>query len=168
MARLIDLNVTTYWWVATADITNTAAISAAKLTAAANISQYVVSTTSVGPTASDTVNERSITDVSNVVVPTIGNYEGNLVLFRDYTTGAPTASDVLTTIAGSAGVTGWLVKRVGLPSTTAAAASQKIVFVGKFTTDSPQVSGGSGDGYIKATIPLLQAGTFATEVTLVA
>ena len=166
MARLIDLNVTTYWWVAAADITNTASISAAKLTTAANISAYVVSTTTAGPTASDTVSERSISDTSNVVVPTIGNYEGSLVLFRDYSAGAPTANDVLTTIAGASGVTGWLVKRVGLASNAAAASGQKIAFVGKFTTDSPQVSGGAGDGYIKATIPLLQAGTYATEVTL--
>ena len=168
MARLIDLNVTTYWWVAATDITDTAAISAAKLTSANNISAYVVSTTTVGPTASDTVSERSIADVSNVVVPTVGNYEGNLVLFRDYTTGSPTANDVLTTIAGAAGVSGWVVKRVGLSSTTASAAAQKIAFVGKYTTDTPQTSGGAGDGYIKATIPLLQAGTFATEVALLA
>ena len=167
MARLIDLNVTTYWWVAAADITSTAAVSAAKLTNTNNISQYVVSTTSIGPTASDTVNERSITDVSNVVVPTVGNYEGTLVLFRDYTTGAPTASDPLTTIAGTAGVTGWIVRRVGKASTAAATTGDK-VDVFKFTTDNPQVSGGSGDGYIKATIPLLQAGTFKTEVALVA
>lgn len=167
MARLIDLNVTTYWWVALADITDAAAVSAAKLTSTNNISAYVVSTTTCGPTSSDTVSEKSITDTANVVVPTIGNYEGSLVLFRDYTTGAPTANDVLTTITAVAGLVGWLVKRVGLPATTAAAATQK-VSVYKFTTDNPQTSGGQSDGYIKATIPLLQAGTFAIVSTLAA
>lgn len=167
MARLIDQNVTTYWWVAASDITDTAAISAAKLTAAKNISEFVVSTTNVGPTASDTVSEKSITDTANVVVPTVGNYEGTLVLFRDFTTGVPTANDVLTTITKVAGTTGWIVKRLGYPSTTAAAAAQ-VVSAYKFTTDVPQVTGGQSDGYLKATIPLLQAGSFKVEVAILA
>lgn len=167
MARIIDQNVTTYWWLAAADITNTAAISAAKLTTAANISEFVVSTTNVGATASDTVSEKSITDTANVVIPTIGNYEGTLVLFRDFTASVPSANDVLTKITKVAGVTGWVVRRLGYASTTAAATGQ-IVSAWKFTTDTPQVSGGQSDGYLKATIPLLQAGTFVTEVTIVA
>lgn len=167
MARLIDQNVTTYWWVAAADISSTATVSASKLTNATNISEFVVSTTNVGPTASDTVSEKSITDTANVIVPTIGNYEGTLVLFRDFSSSVPTASDVMTTITKVSGSVGWIVKRLGYPSTTAAAAGQ-IVSVYKFTTDTPQVSGGQSDGYLKATIPLLQAGSFQVEVAILA
>ena len=59
MARMIDLNVTTNWWVPAATITDPSAISAAALTAAETISQFVHSSTRVMPTTSDTVSERS-------------------------------------------------------------------------------------------------------------
>ncbi len=167
MPRMVDLNVTTYWWIPAttgtlADVTLTA------LTPAANISSNVVSTTTVGPAASDTISERSITDTANVVVPTIGNYEGSLVLFRDYTTtGEPGTSDPLTVIAGASGELGWLVRRVGKPASEAAAAGD-VVEAYLFLTDNPQIGGGSGDGYLKATIPLLQQGVFKTDLTLAA
>jgi len=158
MPRLVDLGVTKYVWLSAAPA-SIAAPTTTELTAGKDISQYVVTTTAVGPTASDTVNERAITDTSNAVVPTIGNYEGNLVLFRDYTTGAPTAStDVMETFS-AAGVVGWLVRRVGKPASTAFAASD-VVEIYKFMTDTPQPSGGAGDGYLKLTVPLLQQGQF--------
>ena len=167
MARMIDLNVTTYWWVPAATITDPSAISAAALTAAENISQFVHSSTRVMPTTSDTVSERSITDTANSVVPTIGNYEGTLVLFRDYTAGTPSADDPLTTIGSTAGITGWVVKREGFASTEAAAASQ-VVEAYLFATDNPQKSGGTGEGYLKVTIPLHPQGQFDVNSTLVA
>ena len=167
MPRMIDLNATTYWWVAASAITNAAAVSAATLTSTANISAYVVASTKVGPANSDTISEKSITDVANCVVPVVGNYEGTLVAFRDFTAGVPSATDVLTTVAGVAGVAGWIVRRTGFASTVAAAAAQ-VVEVYKFMTDNPQPSAGSGEGYIKATIPLLPQGVFNTASTLAA
>lgn len=167
MARMIDLNVTTYWWVPAASITDPAAISAAALTSAKNISQYVHASTRVGPTSSDTVSERGITDTANTVVPTIGNYEGTLVLFRDYDAGTVSANDPLTTIGGAAGIVGWVVKREGHSAATAAATAQKVDAY-LFATDNPQKSGGQGDGYLKVTIPLHQQGRFKVESTLVA
>ena len=167
MPRIVDLNITTYWWVEESAITDPDAISAATLTAAANISEYVVGSTRIGATASDTVSEKGITDITNVVVPTVGNYEGTLVAFRDYTTGAPTADDVLTTVAAQSGVVGWIVRRVGKASDEAAAAGD-VVEAYKFMTDNPQTSGGTGEGFLKATIPLLQQGQFRTASTLVA
>jgi hypothetical protein len=157
MPRMVDLGVTKYSWVTT--IANIAAPTVTELTAGKDISQYVVTTTAVGPTASDTVNERAVTDTSNAVVPTIGNYEGNLVLFRDYTAGVPTAgTDVMETFSAAA-VLGYLVKRVGKPAATAWTAADKVQ-VYKFLTDTPQPSGGQGDGYLKLTVPLLQQGSF--------
>lgn len=164
MPRLVDLNVTTYWWI-TATTRTLADVTATALTSAANISQYVVSTTTVGPTASDTVSERGITDTSNAVIPTIGNYEGSLVLFRDFTSGAPSANDPLTKIADAAGEVGWLVRRVGKTSSDAATLGDEVEAY-LFMTDNPQVSGGAGDGYLKATIPLLQQGVFSLTHTL--
>jgi len=168
LPRMVDLNVTTYWWISgDAGIANPDAVSAAVLTAAKNISPYVVATTNVGPTSSDTVSEKGITDTSNAVVPIIGNYEGSLVLFRDLTAGVPTVNDPLTTIGATSGLVGWIVKRIGKASGAAAAAADK-VDVYKFTTDTPVKSGGQGDGYLKATVGLLPAGTFRVETTLVA
>ena len=165
MPRHVDLGLAKYPWAHTiADVT---APTTAELTAAADISEFVVTTTAVGPTASDTVNERAITDTSNAVVPTIGNYEGNLVLFRDYTAGVPTAgTDVLETFNAS-GVVGYLIRRVGKPAATAFAASD-VVEVYKFMTDTPQPSGGQGDGYLKLTVPLLQQGSFDVSATVAA
>lgn len=167
MPRMVDLNITTYWWLPEASITDPDAVSAALLTAAANISEYVVGSTRIGATASDTVSEKGITDVANVVVPTVGNYEGNLVAFRDFAAGVPTADDVLTTIAAASGVVGWIIRRVGMASTAAAVAAQDVE-VYKFMTDNPQTSGGTGEGFLKATIPLLQQGVFRTSTALVA
>lgn len=167
MPRMVDLNATTYWWVTgDAGIANPDAVSAAVLTAARNISAYVVASTKVAPTSSDTVSEKGITDTANAVVPIIGNYEGNLVLFRDFTAGAPTVNDPLTTIAAASGIVGWIVKRMGKASSAAAAAADR-VDVYKFTTDTPQKSGGEGDGYLKAVIPLFPAGVFRVETALV-
>lgn len=165
MPRIVDLNVTTYWWIPATTGALSEVSSAASLTAAQNISKFVVSTTSVGATASDTISERGITDVANVVVPTVGNYEGTLVLFRDYAAGVPSVDDPLTKIAAESGELGWVVRRVGKASTEAAAASD-VVEAYLFLTDNPQVSSGTGDGYLKVTIPLLPQGVFDTSVTL--
>jgi len=170
MPRMIDLGVTRYDWIPlAAGLTTPLAPKVTELTLAKAISPYVVTTTSVNPTASDTVSEKGITDTSNAVVPTVGNYEGSLTLFRDLTagTGVPSANDVMTTIGNAAGIVGWLVRRVGLPAATAYAVGQKVsVFL--FMSDTPIPSGGAGDGYLKVVIPLLQQGSYAVEVTTVA
>src|SRR5665648_340816 len=146
MARMVDLAATTYWWVAGETEPTTAIL----VTAGTNIAADVIATTKVGPVSSDTVSEKTITDTSNAVVPIIGNYEGNLVMVRDLTAGAPTANDALISIGAVSGIVGWLVKRVGFASTVAAAATQKVDRF-KFMTDTPQKSGGEGDGYLKVT-----------------
>jgi len=168
MPRTADLGLTTYWWVpGVAGIANPDAPSAAVLTTLLNISAYVVTSTSVNPTSSDTISEKGIGDTANSSVPTIGNYEGTLVLFRDMASGVPSANDPLTTIGSVSGVVGWVVRRVGFATTAAAAATQKVdLFL--FMTDTPQKSGGAGDGYLKATIPLLAQGSFRMEKALVA
>jgi hypothetical protein len=164
VARIVDLGVTKYTWVEGDDgIADVSAPTTTELNGGKDISENVVTTTSAGPTSSDTVNERSITDVANVVVPTIGNYEGNLVLFRDYTDGAPTQDDLLPTFAD--GAVGFLVKRMGKPHTEDFA-SGDVVEVYKFRADHPQPQGGSGEGYLKLVVPLLQQGLFDVAATV--
>ena len=165
MPRIVDLGVTKYAWVDT--IADVNAPTAAELTAGTDISTFVVTTTSVAPAASDTVNERSVTDVANVVVPTVGNYEGTLVLFRDFTAGAPSGTDPLDTLFADQGTVGYLVRRTGKPAGDAFIATDR-VDVFKFMTDNPQVTSGTGEGYLKATVPLLQQGVFAINATVAA
>jgi hypothetical protein len=169
MARIVDLNVTGYWWIpGAAGITtpDSPKLSDASAAGVKNISQFVVTTTNINPTASDTVNEKGITDSSNAVVPTIGNYEGNLVLFRDYAAGIATANDVMSLFTGAREV-GWILRRLGKPASVALGVAD-VVDVFLFMADSPQQSGGAGDGYLKLTVPLLQQGTFRLGKTMVA
>lgn len=168
MPRIVDLGVTAYYWVpGDAGIADETAPTTTEIAAGENITQFVVSTTTVNPTASDTTNERSIAETANVVVPTVKNYEGSLVLFRDFTTGAPTASVDLLATFSDAGIVGWVVKRVGQQWDTAVAASDN-VDVYKFMTDSPQVMGGTSEGFLKMTVPLLQQGVFKVGATVAA
>lgn len=169
MPRIVDLNVTRYDFVPGATgLTTPNAPKVTELSAGTTkaLSPYVVTTTSLNPTASDTVTEKGITDTSNAVVPTIANFEGSLVLFRDFTAGTATANDPLTIFTGS-GIVGWIVRRLGLPASTAWAVGQKVdVFY--VMSDSPQQSGGQADGYLKLTVPLLQQGVMYLGVTTVA
>lgn len=169
MPRLVDLNVTRYDWVpGAAGLTTPSAPKVTELVAGTvkALSAYVVTTTTLNPTASDTVTEKGITDTSNAVVPTIANFEGNLVLFRDYTSGVATANDPLSIFTGS-GTVGWIVRRLGLPASTAWAVGQKVdVFY--VMSDSPIQTGGQADGYLKLTVPLLQQGVMYLGATTVA
>lgn len=168
MARIVDLGVTRYDWIpGVAGIADETAPTVTELNAGTNISSQVVTTTTLDAAASDTISERSITDVSNAVVPTVGNYEGQLVLFRDYEAGVPTVDDPLAVIGGEVGAVGWLVKRVGKASSEDYAASD-LVDVYLVMIDNPQTSGGQGDGYLKATFPLLQQGRFKKAATVAA
>jgi hypothetical protein len=169
MARLVDLGVTRYDWIpGDTGLTTPATPKVTELSAGTTkaLSAYTVTTTTLNPGASDTVSEKGITDTTNAVAPTIGNFEGQLVLFRDYTAGVPTATDPLTIFTG-AGVLGWIVRRLGLPASTAWAVGQK-VDVFKVLSDNPQQSGGQADGYLKLTVPLLQQGVMYLGVTTVA
>lgn len=169
MARIVDLNVTGYWWVpgatglTTPDGPKITELSAGTVKA---LSPYVVTTTDINPTDSDTVSEKGITDTTNAVVLTIGNFDGTLVLFRDYTSGAPTANDPLTIFTGAREV-GWIVRRLGKPASTPLAVGDKVdVFL--VMADNPKQTGGQNDGYLKLTVPLKQQGQMAIGVTCVA
>lgn len=164
MARSIDLLVTRYDWVTT--IADPLAPTVAELTAGAALSIYLTASTKFGAADSDTVSEKGITDNTEIVVPTIQKAEAMLEWFRDLTSGAASANDLSTKFA-AANETGYLVRRIGLPYTTAYIAAQKIE-IGKFIADQPVYSAGSGSGYLKATTKLLPAGFYKANITVIA
>lgn len=162
MARMVDLAVTTYWWVTT--IANPNAPTAAEITAGKNISSFLTTATSFGADDSDTVSEKSITETSQIDVPTVQKYMASLEYFRDYTTNAPSTSDLSTVFAGQ-NEQGYLVRRIGFPSSTAIASGQKVE-VGKFIADVPKYRGGEGNGFVKASVKLLQQGFYTASATI--
>lgn len=166
MARLIDLAVTKVAWVPT--IASVSAPTAAELTAGTvkDLGPYLTTNYKVGMEDSDTVSEKSITETAEIVVPTIQKYSGMLELFRDFTSGAPSANDFTSFFAG-ANETGYIVRRTGTPSSTAFAATQKVE-VYKFVADAPVFAPGSGSGYVKGTVKLLPQGVFALQATVAA
>lgn len=169
MPRIVDLGVTRYDWApGVAGLTTPNAPKLTELTAAAvkAISPFVLTTTSVNPTASDTVSEKGITDVSNAVVPTIGNYEGALNLFRDFTAGKPTASVDLASVF-TQGAVGWLIRRIGKPASDPLVVGD-VVDVFLFMVDAVSKTGGQGEGYLKLNVTLLQQGSFALDKAIVA
>ncbi len=160
MPKMVDQGKTKLYWVpGEAGITNPAAPTTTELNAGVDITCLVVSTYEVRADGSETTNERAVCETSNVVAPTVQNYMGTLPLFRqfDSTTGVPETDDALQLF--EFGEVGWFVRRTGKPYTTAwTAADQVEVF--KFMVDTPQTAGGSGEGYLKATVTLLQQGNF--------
>lgn len=166
MARMVDLAVVRYDWVE--DIADPLDPTVAELNAGENISQYLTTNTSFGAEDPDTVSERGITDTVQIDVPTIEKVAATLEFFRDITlgTGALTADD-LTNIFTGANEQGYLVRRLGLPHTTAYAAAQTVE-IGKFIASKPKIRGGEGTGYLKASVKLNQAGFYEFGVVVAA
>jgi len=168
MARIVDLGITQYTWVpGVAGLTTPAAPKLTDLSAtgAKNISDYVVTTTDINPDDSDTITEKGITDTSNAVVPTIGNYHGTLNLFRDFTSGAPATTDLASVF--TKGAVGWIVRRLGKPASTALAVAD-VVEVYLFLVDKVARTGGQADGFLKLNCTLLQQGQYYPDVAVVA
>lgn len=162
MARKVDLGVTTLLWVpGVAGIADASSPQLAELQAAGvlNLTCLMVTTYEVRADTADTTSERAVCEVANVVTPTIANYMGQLVLFRDWddTLQEFTMNDALATF--TLGHLGWFVRRLGFAYDTALADGQQVETY-KFMSDHSQVQGGTGEGYLKATVPLHQQGSF--------
>lgn len=168
MPRMVDNGVTRLTWIAgETGIGDPSAPTVAELTAGVDLTCVMVSTYEVRADASDTTNERAVCETANNVAPTVQNYMGNLPLFRqiDDTTGAPEAEDALNVFEFKE--IGWFVRRLG-KAYDAAYVATDVVEVYKFMVDTPQPGGGTGEGYLKATIPLLQQGTFDLKAVVAA
>jgi len=166
MAKMMSPK-TTLWWVPANTVGwNPDAPSAAKLTAALNVSTAVVSGYTLNPTDSDTDDSTSIADGANSQTPTFGNYEGNMTFFREGDS-ANTTSDAAKAWAffKAPDAEGYWVRRVGFRHTVAAAAGQE-VDIFHFSSDVPQdVVGDSGP--IQFTVPFLPQGKMVLSKTLV-
>jgi hypothetical protein len=157
---MVDNGKTKLAWVpGETGIVNPSAPTTTELNAGVDITCITVATYEVRADASDTTNERAVCETANVVAPTVQNYMGNLPLFRQLnaTTGAAETDDPLNLF--EFGEVGWFVRRTGKSSDTVWTAGDQVE-VYKFMADTPQPAGGTGEGYLKATVPLLQQGTF--------
>lgn len=165
MPRLVDQGVTKLVWVPGEDgIDDPDAPLLSELMLGVDLTCQMVSTYEVRPDASDTTNERAVCETANVVTPTVQNYIGRFELFRQWDTQTQQweGEDVLEYL--EFGDVGWFVRRLGLPHATPFADGQKLE-VYKFMVDTPQTQGGTGSGYLKATVPLLQQGIFRLKAT---
>lgn len=171
MARLIDLAVTKVAWVpSSVGIANIQSPDvSSELTAAGvkDLGPYLTTNYKVGMEDSDTVSEKSITETAEIVVPTIQKYSGMLELFRDFTSGAPTAVVDFTNYFLGASEVGYIVRRTGKASSVAFATGD-VLEVYKFIADPPKFAPGSGSGYVKGTVKLLPQGVFALAAVAVA
>lgn len=133
-----------------------------------DVTCMVVSTYEVRFDGSDTTNERAVCQVNNVVTPTIGNYMGNLPLFRDWDETDPmnpdwSNDDVLEWLEYLDVF--WFIRRQGFPYDHPWEDGQKIE-VYKFLADNAQTNSGTGDGFLKAVVPLLQQGTATNRAVI--
>lgn len=139
--KMLSPNVT-LWWVTdpSYDPQNP---SAAKLTAALNLSQAVASGYTLGPTKSDVATAQAITDSSKFETPTFTNYAGKLKFFRESDQTNTTSPYYLAfnqfkagTSNGTSLVSGYIVRRVGMLNNITAQAGQ-VVESFKFIPDNP-------------------------------
>lgn len=172
MARLVDIDVTKLVWVPGGREV-IADIKAPKLTelngaAAKDITCFVLKSYEVRADGSNTTTESAVCDSAEGTVPTMRKYMGNLPLFRDFavSTGLATTADPLVIFTEDF-PQGYFVRRTGKPQETPFAVGD-VVDVYHFTADVPQIVGGTGQGFLKATVPLLSSGTFTTHGVVVA
>lgn len=168
MPRLVDQAVTRLTWVPGVDgIASISAPTLTELSAGRDLTCLMVSTYEVRMDGSDTTSERAVCEDSNVDAPTMKNYMGRFELFRqwDDSLSAWETSDVLQWLEYKE--LGFFVRRLGLAYDAAYATGQQVE-VYKFMADESQVMGGTGQGYLKATVPMLKQGAATTTAVLAA
>lgn len=161
--RLVDQGRTLLLWVPGEDgIADVAFPTLTELTddAVVDLTPIMVTTYEVRGDNSDTTNERAVSETANVVAPTVDNYMGTLQLFRDWDAEQEVWNAMRDALAvfGDKEV-GHFARRSGLPRLAPLADSQELE-VYKFLPDTVQMNPGTGQGYLKATVPLLQQGSY--------
>ena len=165
VARLVDLGVTKLWWVTAMTIAGQP--TSTEISAGKDLSTLLLPDYEFTADSSTTISERSVTAVVDSSTPTIGKVKASLDLFRlfDSVTKLPDTTDFEQAFIGNPA--GWLVRRIGLPNTTAVASGQKVELA-NFIADVPQKMGGQGTGFLKLTVPLLSQGLYFPTFTLIA
>lgn len=166
MARLIDLAVTKVSWVTTLTSITSPAITELNAVGVKDLGPYLTTNYKITMEDSDTVSEKSITETAQIDVPTIQKYSGMLELFRDFTSGAPTAVVDFTAYFAGANEAGFIVRRVGKASSVTYTAGD-VVEIYKFVADPPHFTAGTGSGYVKGTVKLLPQGVFNLKAVAV-
>jgi hypothetical protein len=150
--RLRDGNIKLAFAPTIADIQ---APTVAELTAGVDLSCATLSDYTLGPSGSDTVNEKPVCSSSNVNTYGASNYEASMTFFRflDATTFASDVDEDLPwdTFTGK-GLHGYLVERAGKPSSTPWTADDP-VRVFEVITDDPQDQNGVTGGFLKFVQP---------------
>ncbi len=143
-------------------------ILTSEATAGTDISAMTLAPCNLGPSGSDTVDEKSLADQGNAQTFGASNYQGrSITLFRyfDESTLQPDGTeDAAYTALKEKGTTVRFLTRESAKDSTAAFADGDEVNYVEYTTDEPQET--EGDGYIKSVIPLAYAGTSARNVVL--
>ena len=145
------------------------AVSAAEGNAGDDISDYVLTTSVIGPSGSDTFNEKVWSSRGNVEDFGSSNFaSNNLVIHRyfDATTGQAHATDdaTWTALKTKGTLVRILVRSSGKDSSAAFAAGDEYRYM-EYITDDPQDQ--SGDGYQKFLIPLGYQGVSALDEEIV-
>jgi hypothetical protein len=164
----VDQGVTRLTWVPGVSGINTiTAPTLAELAAGRDLTCLMVSTYEVRMDASDTTSERAVCETANVDAPTMQNYMGRFELFREWddSLSAWETDDALQWLDYKD--LGYFVRRLGFSKDTAYAAGQQVE-VYKFMADEPQITGGTGTGYLKATVPMLKQGSATTRAVVAA
>lgn len=168
MPRLVDQGVTRLTWVPGTDgIADIAAPTLAELATGRDLTCLMVSTYEVRMDGSDTTSERSVCETSNTDAPTMSNYMGRFELFRqwDDSLEAWETADVLQWLEYKD--LGFFVRRLGQSYDTAYASGDQVECY-KFMADNAQIQGGTGQGYLKATVPMLKQGSATTAAVVAA
>lgn len=138
--------------VAPADFKN---VELGELAAGVDVSAAILSNGfALGPTASDTVDEKSLADEGNVNVMTSSNYEGSITAFRyfDGTGKADATADQLFQALKVKGVPVWFAKRfTSKPSKDALAVDDELQV---FEVRPDNAQDAEATGYIKKIVPL--------------
>lgn len=156
MSKMMSPN-TTIWWI-TDPTYDPLLPKATLLTDAANISCAIETGYKLNPTDSKTDNSVTICDDNNAEALTSYNYEGELTIFRDADLAATTTAfaKAWAFFEHKTGVEGWLVRRVGKLSTSAAIVGDEVSSF-KFIAEDP-ADVVAEDAPIKATVAFFKQG----------
>lgn len=163
------------WWIAADDVNNEDGFLstptdyqlnslATNLTEAVAFDGY-----NLGATESNKIDDKGIADKSNAQVRGFAQFSGSLTFFRGITSETGTAyANAFDTFKGATDsrVTGFLVTRVGIPSTTVATAGDK-VSVYKFVADAV-MDNTEGEDSVKFMVNFQPQGQLSVNVAVVA
>lgn len=163
--KMLAPNIT-YWAVPLAGLPAPAAPTAAQVTAGVNISCAIISgMDNVNPADSDAITTKSICDFANAAKLTRDNYEGELSFFKSDLVNVTALYNTVWALFKNAGWNGYIVRRVGKLSTSAAIATDK-VDVFQFQSDEPKDMA-VDDDVLAYTVKFLPQGFMTLGVALI-